>query len=137
CALALRDLHSFPTRRSSDLKHVPANGRISLLSVASRAHRASVGCQIKTTIFSQKNRLHSGPICWIERALYAKATHHDSCHSGVLGVLSTSGIGAGVFRAEPEICLHRCFREKAIRRRRRQILSKENRQAVCKARCKY
>src|SRR5206468_4110068 len=108
-------------------KHAPANGRISLLSVASRALRASGRCQIKKVIFPEKNQLQAWLRCRIGRAPYAKVLPLYRHEPLLRGVLSPPGAGIGVLRAESEICLYRCFRQKAVRRSRGQILSKEDR----------
>src|SRR4030081_2654527 len=89
---------------------------------------------MKKFTFSGKNRLRVWPICWIERGLYVKTSHHYLCHFGVLGVLSSSCNGARFLGAESQVRLHRCFREKAVRRSRGQVLPKENREAVCEER---
>src|SRR5437899_3940079 len=89
---------------------------------------------MKKFTFSEKNRLRAAPICWIGRALYAKTSHHYLCRLGMLGVLSSSCNGARLLGAESQVCLHRCFWKKAVRRSCGQVLPEENRGALCEDR---
>jgi hypothetical protein len=47
--------------------------------------------------------------------LHAKTSHHYLHDFGMPGVLSSPGAGVGVLGAKPEVCLHRCFWQKAVR----------------------
>src|SRR5436190_17939040 len=88
-------------------------------------------------MFVEKNQLRAWPICWIGRALYVKTSHHYLHLFGICGVLSASRVSVDLLCAQPQVCLHRFQWEKAIGRRRGQILPQENRAAVCEGGCKH
>ncbi len=64
-------------------------------------------------------------------ALYAKTSHPNPYCFSMRGILSAPSVRAGVLGTQAKLRLHRRFRQKAVRRGRRQILSQEDCSSVC------